>query len=704
VRTFAYLLALLLPAALVAAAQAHGKVPEACPDACKCHGTPGLALPTIGATRLLRCIRDGRRVELRHVTISGDLDLSLLTSTEISESARLPGLGQARIGLNIEELERDIGAEVRTITVVRVPIEISDAELAGRVTGGVDKSGRFRSLVVFLHPVRLQRVKFADIVDLSRTRFRNPADFEGSRFEKSVRFHHSRFDANAFFSDVSAAEGANFADTLFARQAVFTGFVAREGTRTTFARAQFQQGAAFHKGSRVTCIPNLVFSEVETSGDVANFQDSELASPTFDKLQAASGARFDRALFSDDMASFRSIKIRNGALFDDAKFENGVTFRQATFSGDRPTSFDRVEFAQGANFEQTRFDSPVTFVGTRAGGRLDFVDAQFQSTLDARRSILSAVVLGHPQSRSRVSGDALFDGAEIDHAIFDNTDFAARASFIGTSFGPHGNCSNPSAIGLSMANTRFAGPVHFTDAVFRSAVNVYHMSADPGQVSWRLQQIADRWTVRTGTVVDVQPGTGCLVVSTAAPDSHWESAARTDALRLIERNFRTRELLDDANEAKYLLEVEDSSQASSDDAQHWIDQALAQTRYWMYGAILGYGLKPWRLIAELGILLVLGVAIYRASGRPLGVESLDSVTSSWRSPRRRALAAWAVSLAVLTTIRIRGAYAVVPAGHPLRWFGYLQRLMGYVLLVFLGISIANTMPIVQKLLGSWIKS
>lgn len=496
----------------------------------------------------------------------------------------------------------------------------------------------------------------------------------------------------------------------------FEGFQTRDGTQTTFARARLHRGAAFHKsGKRVAVIPNLTFSEAESSGDTVSFQDAELASPNFDKFHAAAGSRFDRTAFTGEVASFRSARLADGVVFDDAKFANRASFRQAEFIGRRPASFDRASLSKGADFDQARFESPLAMVGATASGRLSFLDAQFQSTFDVRRSRLSALLLGHQQSRSRVAGDALFDGADVEHAIFDNTDFAGRASFVGAMFGPREQCSRPSAVGISLANARFSGPVQFTDTVFRGVANIYHLAADPGQIGWRWNQVAERWTVRPGTTVGAQSSAGCLELSSSTPGGGWEAAARGDALRLMERNFRVRELADDAIEARLALEHEESMSAIGDTGLASAARMLAWARHRTYGVLLGYGLRPWRLIAELAMLLALGALVYWWSGLQLGLESSGTVTSSWRSfslpfqedapafpvPTKPAVAALAVSLAVLAPVRVRGAFAVVPVGHPLRWFGYVQRFLGCVLAAFLALSVANTMPVLQKLLGSW---
>lgn len=333
---------------------------------------------------------------------------------------------------------------------------------------------------------------------------------------------------------------------------------------------------------------------------------------------------------------------------------------------------------------------------------------------------MTAFSLGGPAARARIGGNALFDYAQIGWAVFDNTEFVGRASFVATTFGYAIGCTVKPGIVVSMANVLFGGSADFSDAAFLGPVNLAHVSAETGKVRWRWSQLEGKLRAQTGATLKDRPnGRMCFAIETAATDKPKDvqrrRAVAADTLRWIERNFKTQESLDDAVEAIYAREVAESKYAINDETSSQSARAIARARLGTWGWLFGFGVKPGRILAELVVVLIFAALVYGLSKREMGSDQVGESPIEWRSSvypwrfsgsmypfegKKVLLAAW-VSLAAMTTIRVKGAYIVLHQNDWLQWMVIAQRWVGAFLFLVLATSLASTMPVLHKALG-WL--
>jgi uncharacterized protein YjbI with pentapeptide repeats len=179
--------------------------------------------------------------------------------------------------------------------------------------------------------------------------FRGDALFEGAAFRGDAVFRGATFQARALFPGVSFQGDARFPGATFQSDAQFEGATFQDEAR--FDRAIFQgaadfSGATFHDtawfgyvGATFQAI--AVFRGATFKGDAA-----------FDLVNFEGNAWFDKATFGG-RALFHVVSFQRMAVFREAAFHRYVGFRAATFHSD--TVFAGATFQDSALFDKATF-------------------------------------------------------------------------------------------------------------------------------------------------------------------------------------------------------------------------------------------------------------------------------------------------------------------------------------------------------------
>ncbi|QPF73985.1 hypothetical protein G8A07_14380 [Roseateles sp. DAIF2] len=679
-----------------------------------CPASPGTRKP-VQAADVLKDIRSGKPVSLDGVSIMGDLDLSLLPLESVvpKGESKLPGLPSLKDDLKLAQLERELATNVRNVLLVRAAIAIENSEIYGRIN-----IGPANTPVVFLSTFALRNTRVCGDVDLSRVRFRNPVIFDGSTFNGQLTLRHAVFGGNALLRKVKVDARTDFGDARFERSALFSEFLVGNAGSLSFSRAKFAAGLDFHAEEQGgTVLKALSFADAVVDGSAANFEKVVFRGANFNNASLNASAKFSEARFDGERGNFTGVSFRGGVDFDGAIFPSGAIFFNAEFVGERPASFDRTNSRRSMDFTKARLAGPVSFVQSEIAGLVSFEDAEVRSSLDFRLSRVHALKLGGGSARVKLVSEALFDHAWIGKALFDNTDFAGKASFVSTNFGWSGTCPEDSerqGIALSLEGASFATTADFAEARFMGRLSMRNLGGEAGNLRWRWVQIAKALTAGTGAKLrELEKTPGCYVIETRAQTDEEKWGANAETLRSLERNFSSLDLLDDANAVAYLRETAEARQEMGDARLTWSERALAAVRLYGFGYLGGYGVKPLRILGEIALLVMVGSLVYGRSGRTLGCDPPSDTPLDWKlialpikdktwfgstTVPRWLLAAW-VSIAATTTIRTRAAYICLGHDDRMRWVVYVQRAVGYLLVIVLGISVGRTMPFLQKTLG-----
>jgi hypothetical protein len=237
------------------------------------------------------------------------------------------------------------------------------------------------SEATFTGDARFSDAKFTGDAVFSNATFTGDAVFSGATFTGDARFSEATFTGDAVFTNTKFTGDAVFSNATFARDArfdnaTFTGtawFVNAtfEGT-AWFDNAPFIGDALFRKA---TFAGHAWFSDVRFTGDAVFTSAPFTRDALFRKATFARIARFDEATFASK-ADFRETTFTADACFRGAAFNDGVDFRNATF--DDFARFDSVVFGRSADFVNAKFKGPASFHETVAD-ELDLSRVEFSA-------------------------------------------------------------------------------------------------------------------------------------------------------------------------------------------------------------------------------------------------------------------------------------------------------------------------------------
>jgi hypothetical protein len=401
-------------------------------------------------------------------------------------------------------------------------------------------------------PASFDGVKIAGVAFFQNSIFEGGARFVGADFggqvnffaaqfnskDKPANFDKAKIDGNAFFSNSIFEGAANFVDVEFGGQANF--IAARFNSKNepaSFYGTKIYGGAFFraghHPGLRAAVFKGGADFRDMTIRSSAEFQEAVFEQGiSFERTEIGGNAIFHSAHFLEgSKASFQGTKFHQGAFFQGAEFEDAVDFRTAHFHGE--ARFHGVACAKKADFGAS------TFTGL----------AQFSAGEDLPGTVFKDVSFAH----ARFEHDARFDDV-----VFQGDTSFREASFVAVYF---------SASGVAQGQQQFRGGVDLRGCVYERV------------------EVARKSLLSHLVPYDRQPYTH------------------------LEKVFRTIGQDREANEV-YLgrCRVEHQRLSVIREPVRWFGDLL-------YGWIANYGVLSWRVIVwPLVLLLVLGTWVFSRPG------------------------------------------------------------------------------------------
>ena len=683
-----------------------------CADPCTCTGPSVGPKASVKGSAVAKCLANGRSLALKRVRVVGEIDLSIVPCARLEgPSPKVPGVADVRTGLALLALERKTGQRVPGSRLVPATVVVEDSEITGQVRGPVlGGNERVYCPLVFLQTVTLDGTVVRDEVRLPYARFRRPVtavaavferpvDLRGATFAQNVVFNHARFvrvsareaefEGLASFRGVEVTEAAGFESVTFRGAAWFDGVdEARRLRAVDFTEARFEKEAKFE--------------------DAQFLEDARFAKVRFDQSAWFTRARFIGSVHFDETV------FGGRTTFTRSIFERLANFFRAVFDSKLGASFGDAQFRDEARFQETRFGGPAEFVSTRFFTSGQFTNVAFSDAADFRDVVIQQTAeFGGGTTRTVFLGAANFAFAKLSVANFENAHFKALASFAGAVFGEPAPCLGNSPIVANLWGVSFDDVANFQDAEFRGGVNLSHTTVAPGRARLRWRQLDG--VVESDSVVLVVDEK-CNNLRQFRRVASRPAMPRAEVFGWLERNFRSLEQLRDANAAFYAREEEETSASLKAANLSYLGRTGLLFWQWGYGRTAGYGVFPGRIaLIIVGVLLTFAVA-YGVSSRPLRAgsgapriafkvtelpwQAEDATPPGIAGPRW--LLALAVSAAAILSVRVVGAHVV---DQPAAWRWWLvaagERALGYLLLVLLGMTIANSVPGVERFF-SWL--
>jgi uncharacterized protein YjbI with pentapeptide repeats len=670
---------------------------------------------TIPATEVIRCIAAGKAVDLDRVQVVGPLDLEKIPITKIAgkNGPGLPGMPEPRAALRLDELERQLGRSVQGVRLVKDRFSVQNATLDAMLGPQPNpQTAKSYAPVVFLQIVNLRGTTVQGDLSLPYTRFRLPVIATNLAVKGIATFTSSTFAANAVFDDVSLYDQGLFAEVEFSKVASFQRLDTTR--RITFARATFNDDAWFHGAiDKPTRLRDPDFTQVRVNGPFT-LDDALIEGPiVFTRSRLARGLNLERTtvqgpLLVDDAT------VSNGATFIRSHFRDRAIFARTTFVGPDAVSFHRSEFADRADFVDVTFKGPAIFVKTKFG-RVRFTNVDFGEAADFRQAEFAvAGEFGAAAERTTFNKVAEFDSAKFTRASFQNALFRGRAKFVGTQFGDS-SCPQATPIAVNFDGALFADTADFESATFLGKINLPRLVIEPGRLLLRWRDVGEQLASEPLMLRDTP---ACPGHREFVKDANIAAPKRDTVLRALERNFRSRDLLDDANGAYYEARHAEVHAAFVDAKRGRWERGIALSEMLFYGATSGYGVLAGRVVVLLLGCLVVFAGAYVVSGRLFVETTSPTAPVRWkvtelpgRSTKnpvrdarpfpRRLLAAILVSLAALVSVTVRDTRIELGLSDPWWWVLFAERMIGLAILVLLGITLTNSVPVLSKFLG-WL--
>ena len=259
----------------------------------------------IESQTIIESIKDGEAVQFQNITITGDLDFTVLcdkdsTIPEKEETVMEKVLG-IFVDINIEE-NQEFQCDIE------VTIEFIGCTFQDRVVGWVNDEENAISY----------NAVFQDIIEFSNCIFKDEFLFKYSEFNGKTNFSENKFKKVALFKYAEFSQLVSFAESIFSKEANFkyTSFP----QNTNFAGSHFKNAANF----KYTDFEDFVdFSEVSFNSE-ANFKYTK-----FPK-----GVSFENTTFSAN-ADFKYAEFSNPVNLKGTKFDGGTDFKYTTINGNK---------------------------------------------------------------------------------------------------------------------------------------------------------------------------------------------------------------------------------------------------------------------------------------------------------------------------------------------------------------------------------
>jgi hypothetical protein len=530
-----------------------------------------------------------------------------LTSEELAQA-----LGSLSPGGDVDARGTELGGELldKILGTLRDPntnrLQIADARFEGARFGS--RAGFFG--VKFAGYAGFADAKFGPNAGFGNAQFSGPAEFTGAKFSGPVAFGGARFSGPVAFYKAEFSGAAAFGGAKFAVDARFD--------RARFAGDARFGGARFHG--------DAVFDHGKFGGDTG-----------FDSVKFGGAARFVSASFGGQ-ARFDGAEFTSNAWYLRAEFGHTARFGQAKFSHD--VWFNEAKFSQDVWFNEAKFSRDARFDEVHAEGGLVVGPSVVGGTLALRRVQVGGVVRVAAAAK-RLDCEGGEFGGRVWFSLWDGEAWLTDSVFTG----PVTVESSLEPIGPAALEQVAQLPETCSRVVLRSlrgadAENLTLVDVDLGRcvlsglrrpellrldgrcafrpvppgwcVRWRW--VPWRWMTREAVFEEhVWRQSECMPGWTAEPGEGADDSAGAvvGPARLAVLYRQLRRAVEGAGNAPgaadlYYGEMEMRRLGAVRRGERWLLNG-----YWL---VSGYGLRAWRALAVLGVLVVAAGLLLQRGG------------------------------------------------------------------------------------------
>jgi uncharacterized protein YjbI with pentapeptide repeats len=503
-------------------------------------------------------------------------------------------------------------------------------------------------------------IDFTGSSSFLRTTFEGRAGFYDCRFLGGALFDNAVFHGEAAFGSVEFKHVAWFMETIFEGDAWFGGLTFP--VNTSFRDAVFMKQADFGK---------------------ADFPaDASFSQARFEALTSFRRSRFRPPEPATDYpTSFEGVSFRLGASFHEACFENVASFALSSFSG--PATFSHAKFSQAASFLEVRFLDGLQFDNVTCGEGLDLAGTHYAGSpialsVTARdavrlagadfsdRAIIDVAAPSIAMSRSRSKGGLIrAPGAEL---VLTDADVSQPLVVSGVKLLSieRANVAGMVLSSADLSDCRMAG-VHNLDKMRVEAEVMFR--APPGGHGWtRRLVVLDEYQWRAARDRGGPWG---------QPDDETLSPANiADLYRSLRKGREDGK--DSAGAGDFYYGEMEMRRRAANRAERIL--------LWAYWLISGYGMRAWRALAWLVLVLVTASVVVLQAGytRPAPITAVLRNPSGGvvyqlktAAPAARLNPPQAVELTLGAALFRDETQNLRPAG---RWTLLIVRLLGPVLI------------------------
>lgn len=423
--------------------------------------------------------------------------------------------------------------------------------------------------------------------DLSYATVERVVNFSNTVFCRQVNFRNSSIKAPMFLI------GAEFGDELAFADAKIEGVLDCRATtfhKVTFNRAVMEK-SVICEGATFRGRADFMFCSI---GANARFQGATFeASALFSSTVVGQDASFNPAFFRGS-ALFRGFRVNGHAYFDYdwdhpliSDEDDRLLNVGAQFEGE--SSFNSASFARGAFFDNALFQDYANFGSVKVTNQASFTGAQFRRGAGFDEAI--------------IDGKALFHGARFEeHVSF------ARATF---------------RVGVYFQHARFLN-AYFPGAVFKKPVTLINAScgstlAFDGEPAVYHSNIAEAPASTTPAALPKRLAEG--IDLRGCTYERMVVASGEDLVKLI-KPFEPQPLVQLENALRSAGEEEESNNVYYERRRRESKRKRGLPRIGdrVLWALVGYGVRPLRLLIFIVVTLVLGAQVLQMEGAVRPVE------------------------------------------------------------------------------------
>lgn len=544
-------------------------------------------------------------------------------------------------------------------------VDLNGAIIRGDFVSGPVDLIDFRTTYSRYQTLNVAGATFTEDAVFTGVTFTNDAVFTGATFTKEAWFGRATFTESPTFDRVRFNGGAGFVGATFAEDAFFdevTFIKDAKFDRVTFTKGVWLAGATFTKDAwftGATFTKDGVFTGATFTNDA-----------WFDKATFTGYAAFGKATFTGN-AKFGEAMLVGMTIYDEAIFGRidlwktvigEGSFRRATFNG----PVDGAWAARTIDFDEARFVEPVTIQllcpkvnltdielrsrgnlqvrggidGTAAtfGGRTTLADPGTEAWDEwlprALKRRIGQMAKPSASAKEEGPGEERISLAEQLLPLLD-PDFRSTVSSL-----RRATVTDLELAAVDLTDCRFEG-AHGLDKMRMNSVCVLPDTPDGFRFSWPLrftgrEVIAEEreWRKRFASW---EPEDGPVSGESARNDANGSSSDTTTIAGIYRGLRKGREDSSDLPgaadfyygemEMRRLARREWRASGGVGPRKPSLAEHCLLTAYW---AVSGYGLRAWRAIAAIAVVILLAASVFATVGVDRSPEVVEKV--SWVHP------------------------------------------------------------------------